>query len=101
LFSPFHHGGSCIDSHHGRNVPKTDKKSHPGAIATAEIDTMHPSADRRFFRQIHGRLKTPDMDLFSHDQFPQIAFRSAIDALYGFQSNIRFVFIVGFLPLGK
>ena len=53
----------------------------------ARLAAVVGSDDPRRFRQGHGRLDPPDVDLLAHQELPEIPFRSAVDGLYIAQSD--------------
>ena len=53
------------------------------------MDARSAGLDAGPFGQPHRRLKTADVNLLAHHQFPQIAFRTAVDGLHVLQPDRR------------
>jgi hypothetical protein len=78
-----------IHAVHVADVSEANQKSHSGTVAAAEIHSVHPCANTRLFGQVHGRLKAADVNLLTHDEFPQLTFRTAVDLLNVAQTDVR------------
>jgi hypothetical protein len=70
-----------VNAVHLGHISKSHQKSHPGTIAAAKVNAFHTRADAGFFRKVHRRNKTADVNLLSHYQLPELPFGAAVNSL--------------------
>jgi hypothetical protein len=85
LFAALYDRLRCVHAGHCSNTAKSNKKAHAGAVTTTQVHAPQPGPDLGALGQISGGLEASDVDLLSHQQFPQFALDSGIDGAYGFE----------------
>jgi hypothetical protein len=59
------HAGHCGDT------AKSNENAHAGAITTTQVDAPLPDSDLGSLGEVHGGLETSNVDLLTHQQFPE------------------------------
>ena len=88
LLAELNHRGRDVHSGHVRHVEEAREKSHACAGAAAEVNAARTGGDAGALREVHRGLKTADVNLFAHEQFPEPTFRAGINGLNVGEMNL-------------
>ena len=66
----------CVHAGHRSDTAKSNEKAHAGAVTATQVHTLLPGPDLGALGQIRGGLEASDVDLLTHQQFPQFALGS-------------------------
>ena len=76
LFAALYDRFRCVHAGHGSDTAKSNEKAHAGPITATQVHTLLPGPDLGALGQIRGGLEASDVDLLTHQQFPQFALGS-------------------------
>jgi hypothetical protein len=76
LFTALYDRRGCVHAGHRGDTAKSNEKAHAGAVAATQVHTLLPGPDLGALGQIRGGLEASDVNLLTHQQFPQLALGS-------------------------